>query len=568
MANLGTNGNADSRQLSRLKSERDRFVKLAFCWADILLELDADQSIVFAGGTTLPILGKTPDNLIGVSVESLIAPGDRGLFRQLLAITRKQGRIDGAVIRLEGARGVTPPLALAGYRMDEFESHFFLALRMGVLGEELDPLAPARDEETGLVEGPAFAEIAARRMKELQAAGEDVQMTLVSMGEIDELRGRLDEASQKSMMTTVGACFRAHSLTTDGAARIDKKNYGLVHDSGLDVTSLEQELRDVTRDFDPTGQGVEVAAATVAMGDTTVSEEDMARSLLYVVNRFREDQGGEFTIKRLSTNLSSLMDEAAQSVDAFKRLIADASFDLALQPIVDVRRGAIHHYEALARFRSQGRDESPFKQITFAEETGMIADFDLAVVDKAIAWLGQWPRNTSRYRVAVNISGHSVGQDRYVSTLHKRLRENAWVQDKLLFEITESSRMADLESANNFIQGLRKAGHHVCLDDFGAGAASFQYLSALDVDVVKLDGSAIRNAQKGPKGRAFLTALSALCRSLAVETIAEMIDKEEGLFFVRECGVDYVQGYLFGRPSRNIKDFDPLPKAELFKRRQ
>ena len=202
----------------------------------------------------------------------------------------------------------------------------------------------------------------------------------------------------------------------------------------------------------------------------TVSEEDMAKSLLYVVNRFREDQGGEFTIKRLSTNLSSLMDEAAQSVDAFKRLIADASFDLALQPIVAARSGEIHHYEALARFHSQGRDESPFKQITFAEETGMIADFDLAVVDKAIAWLGQWPRNTSRYRIAVNISGHSVGSDRYVSMLHKRLRENAWVQDRLLFEITESSRMADLEEANTFIQGLRKAGHHVCLDDFGGGS--------------------------------------------------------------------------------------------------
>ncbi|MBL6946901.1 MAG: EAL domain-containing protein, partial [Rhodospirillales bacterium] len=187
---------------------------------------------------------------------------------------------------------------------------------------------------------------------------------------------------------------------------------------------------------------------------------------------------------------------------------------------------------------------------------------------KAVDWLGKWPRNTVRYKIAVNISGHSVGNDMYVSSLHKLLRENSWVNDKLLFEITESSRMADLESANSFIQGLRKEGHHVCLDDFGAGSASFQYLSALDVDVVKLDGSAIRNAQAGPKGRAFLTALSALCQSLTVQTIAEMIDKEEGLFFVRDCGVNYVQGFLFGRPSQNIKDFDPLPMGEVFRRRR
>ncbi len=138
----------------------------------------------------------------------------------------------------------------------------------------------------------------------------------------------------------------------------------------------------------------------------------------------------------------------------------------------------------------------------------------------------------------------------------------------MLFEITESARMADLEMANRVIQSLRKAGHEVCLDDFGAGAASFQYLSALDVDVVKLDGSAVRNAQAGPKGRAFLTALASFCGSLAVNTIAEMVDSEDSLIFVKGCGVDYVQGYLFGRPSKQIKDFDPLPRADLFRGRR
>jgi len=86
--------------------------------------------------------------------------------------------------------------------------------------------------------------------------------------------------------------------------------------------------------------------------------------------------------------------------------------------------------------------------------------------------------------------------------------------------------------------------------------------------VVKLDGSAIRNALRGKKGRAFLTALAVLCRTLGVETIAEMVDKEDTLTFVRDCGVNYVQGFLFGQPSASIKDFDPLPKAELFRGRR
>ncbi len=135
-----------------------------------------------------------------------------------------------------------------------------------------------------------------------------------------------------------------------------------------------------------------------------------------------------------------------------------------------------------------------------------------------------------------------------------------------MFEITESSRMSDLESANNFIQSLRGRGYHVCLDDFGAGAASFQYLSVLDVDVVKLDGSAVKNAQKAAKGRAFLSALTELCRRMNVETIAEMVDTEETLDFCRDCGCNYVQGFLFGKPSPDIKDFSPLPQGALFRK--
>ncbi len=93
-------------------------------------------------------------------------------------------------------------------------------------------------------------------------------------------------------------------------------------------------------------------------------------------------------------------------------------------------------------------------------------------------------------------------------------------------------------------------------------SASFQYLSALQVDVVKIDGSAIRNAQKAENGIAFLSALTELCSRLQVQTIAEMIDSPESLSFVKRCGCRYIQGYLFGKPNADIRAFDPLPGAQ------
>jgi len=87
------------------------------------------------------------------------------------------------------------------------------------------------------------------------------------------------------------------------------------------------------------------------------------------------------------------------------------------------------------------------------------------------------------------------------------------------------------------------------------------------VDIVKLDGSAVRNAQKAHKGKAFLKALVELCRELGVGTIAEMIDEEKGLVFVRECGVQYVQGYLFGKPNTDTSTFKKLIDLHMFPNR-
>ena len=181
---------------------------------------------------------------------------------------------------------------------------------------------------------------------------------------------------------------------------------------------------------------------------------------------------------------------------------------------------------------------------------------------KCIDWLRK--NRADKVSVAVNISGMSVGNDQYTKHLHALIDADTWLKTFLLFEITESARVADLVQANNFVQGLGKKGFHVCLGDFGAGAASFQYLSVLEVDVVKLDGSAVKNAQSAPKGRAFLRALTTLCKTMDVETIAEMVDIREGLEFVRDCGVEYVQGFLFEKPDADPWSFIKKIDRKLF----
>jgi EAL domain-containing protein (putative c-di-GMP-specific phosphodiesterase class I) len=123
------------------------------------------------------------------------------------------------------------------------------------------------------------------------------------------------------------------------------------------------------------------------------------------------------------------------------------------------------------------------------------------------------------------------------------------VRGRLMFELTESAAVEDLALADRHIQAFRRAGCEVCLDDFGAGAASLAYLQQLTLDMLKIDGRYIRDLQVGGREATFVKHLVNMCAELNVRTLAEMVETPEAQDAVRAAGVDYAQGWLYGRAS-------------------
>ena len=543
---------------ARMRLERDRFIAFAFCRNDLLIELDAAQVVHFVGGPTGAILGRPPEELKGIQATELFVADSRLLVEQLLKMSDRGERIRRSTVQLVTASGMpSPPFEMNGYKFGDLEGHYFLALRS--TGQD------ARDEEgrdsSGMMAEGRFAETASERIKALQDEGEDVHLTLVNLPELDTLVERLDEKAGQELLDRLSAKLQSNSVGGDTAGKMGDTGFGLVHDSGMDIDALQRQLAEISIDADPDGNGVTVDAATTAIGGPELTSDDIATGLLFTMNKFRES--GEFTMDTLCGSLHTLASEASKYVNVFTEAVDNEQFSIVFQPIADTRTGDIHHYEVLSRF-SLAEGESPYQYITFAEETNRIHTFDIAVVKKTMAWLRSQPINAAPYKLAINISGRSLAMDEYVDELHEILRENSWLDGKLMFEITESARIDDMRAANGFINGIRELGYEVCLDDFGAGAASFQYLSSMEVDVVKLDGPAVKNAMEMPKGRAFLSALTELCHKLNIHTIAEMIEDLDGLKFCRECGVDYVQGYLIGKPNPNIAVFKEPHAPGLF----
>lgn len=542
-----------------VKTDRDRFVALAFCWADMVLETDADKTIVFAAGPTEKIFGRTPGKLVGAPLSQLVDADDwDGLCR--LFDDADESRIEGHRIRMRQGNADMLML-LSGFRQDE---HLFLGLKR-IPTRQTSPFAPALDHDE-------FAETAARRAIEMGQDNEASELTMVSIPKMADPDAIVPGEIRERLHRAVTDTLKRHSVGGDCVTDLGQGRFSLLRSKSTSLAEMISAAETLISQFASIaypswrGRRAKVHAQSVGLdGAEMINQRDLAKGLLYAMNKFRSAREAEFDLDSLNTNIAGLVETAVRDLTEFKALLTRSLYDVALQPIVDAKRGSIHHYEALCRFRVEGAT-SPYAYISFAEETGMIAEFDLAMTTKVIEWLRRTsPINASRpLRVAVNVSGRSVTTPGYVEGLTRLLRDNSWTRGRLLFEITESARMTDLVAAGRFVEGLRRAGYHVCLDDFGSGAASFQYLSSLEVDIVKFDGSAIRNAEKAHKGAAFLGALTDLCRRLGVKTVAEMVDTPERFAFCRDCGCDYIQGYLFGKPDFDIKAFQPLPAAHLF----
>ncbi len=215
---------------------------------------------------------------------------------------------------------------------------------------------------------------------------------------------------------------------------------------------------------------------------------------------------------------------------------------------------SIHHFEALLRF-PDGRNT--FETIKFAEGVGLVEEIDLAICRRALSEIRRTPGGHS---IAINMSGRSLEGDAFRRELTGLLSQVGLAERRrLLFELTESSGVNGVEEAANFLRELKRAGHAVCLDDFGAGATAYAYLRYFDVDFVKVDGPFLRAAIDKDREKALIRSVCRLCRDLECGVVGEMIEEERQADAAARLGIDFGQGWLFGKPSPTLPAIDDRP---------
>lgn len=251
-------------------------------------------------------------------------------------------------------------------------------------------------------------------------------------------------------------------------------------------------------------------------------------------------------------------------VPLIRKALRENDLFLVFQPVVQLSDGDISHYEVLLRMQDENNETiTPDKFIPAAERMGLIHGIDLWVVENAIDFLAALPPYMSYVSLAINLSSTAFQYPDLLQTIRDKL-ELTWIDaSRLTFEITETAAVDNFEKARSMINKIRALGCKFALDDFGAGFCSFNYLKTFPVDYVKIDGQFIRNLINDETDQILVKSMVEIATKLGKKTIAEFIETPATALKLREIGVNYGQGYAFGRPERHLLETHKVSLAIL-----
>jgi EAL domain-containing protein (putative c-di-GMP-specific phosphodiesterase class I) len=534
------------------RDSKNRYVAFAFARGDILLEIDSSGLIVFSTGTVRALLGIDADALTGKALRTITAPESAPDLGSLLKAAKTGKRVLVDIVLQVGARRAVGNIAgcpLPG------GPGYYLSFS-GQLDAARGPVDTPRDAATGLLSRDALTAQAEKLLSSTPAGGPSPKLTLVDVSGAGSVMGKLPPDKRKAVQRELGDTLKKFSVAQDSAAVLGDDKFGLVHDAAVDPAAIERGVADVLKRAAPAGQNVAVVLSSLELDRSGLNQNDTAKALVYAVNRFVDSSPGEFTMASLKDVLGKELDTAMTKMADFRRFIDEDGFQLYFQPIVALVDRVPHHQEALTRLPD---GSSPFSTVTFAEEIGLISDLDHSVAQKVLALLESQPNALD---VAMNVSGRSLENPAFVSVMLALLARYPAQRHRLMIEVTESSRIKNLEKVGKVIQSFRTAGHRVCIDDFGAGSAALQYLRYLNVDIIKIDGLYVREISKNPNDRIIVKAIQFLCNELKCESVAEMIEDDIQAKLLRDIGVEFGQGYLYAKPSPQIYSHNRVRVAD------
>jgi EAL domain-containing protein (putative c-di-GMP-specific phosphodiesterase class I) len=523
-------GISTHRKETPLSLAPQRLLGFAFASSDLLIEVSRAGQIAFAIGASEALSGSAETELAGRAWRDFIDVRDRPMV-QALFDGMSEGRRAGPIVVTLATPDGAPERAAA-------LSAFCLPANDGAISCAFTRAAAKSSH--GLHDKNAFEAVTSALFETAKTTGIELELALIEMGGLDGLRKKVGPEAAKAIEQRLAGALRAQSHGGAAAAELGPDRYALIRQQGESPESLTRRILKLLNLTDK--DGVTPLTASIALKSEAAPGQVM-RAIRFSLDNFIKEGMPGAPPANLDEAVARSVRRTLTDVGLLDEAVNGRNFKLVFQPVVNLKdKNSLHHHEVLVRF---GDNQSPFPMIRMAEELDLIEPLDIAVVEQTIARLAADPS----LKLAANISGRTITSGAFVQAVQKMLAAKPAAVGRLLFELTESAAIEDLALADRHLQVLRGEGCLVCLDDFGAGAASLAYLQQLSLDIVKIDGRYIRELQHGGRESTFIRHLVFMCGELGVKTLAEMVESPQAEEAVRKAGVDYAQGWLYGAPA-------------------
>ncbi len=369
-----------------------------------------------------------------------------------------------------------------------------------------------------------------------------------------------------ALLQMVAKKLREITRSSDLVARLGGDEFAIVipESSTLDATQfadkLIDELKQVSLPLKGRSYRISASIGIVTYPEHGSNFEELLSNADLAMYQAKEAGRGGWHVFSSSEQAREQLNAKVTWKDKLEQALTDERFTLYFQPIQNIRSGEISHYEVLIRMIDKdGTIIMPGEFISVAERTGMIHQINRYVLKASIEKLASLKAVEPPINLSINLSGRVMDDPQLLQQLTHLLSTSGVNPKHLVFEITETAALADVNAAERLMTELQALGCRFALDDFGVGFSSFYYLRELPLDIVKIDGSFIKQLPSNPKDQVFVKALTDMANALGKETIAEFVEDEPTLQLLAELGVNYAQGYHIGRPSPMIPVI-PVPR--------
>jgi diguanylate cyclase (GGDEF)-like protein/PAS domain S-box-containing protein len=542
---------------------------------DLIYTLDQEGCFTFVNEKAEALLGCRPEELIGLHYSAIVhdediprvnyvfnerRTGDRASRNVELRLKRRDGKPDSAVVE---SCFLTAELNATGiYEGCEPE---FLGKFLGTYGVAKDISERKKAEQTihyqayhdlltGLPNRMLFKD---RLTLAIAQAKRNSQMLAVMFLDLDRFKmvnDTLGHVVGDELLLHVSSRLRGCLREGDTLARMGGDEFTLLlpqisfrEDA---VKTAQKILAALQRPFHI---GEHELFASVSIGISLFPNDGEAIDSLVKnadIAMYHAKAHGRSNYQFYSHTMNATFSERLSLENAMRRALERREFTVFYQPQVSVESGAITGMEALIRWQHPTRGLLPPSEfIPLAEETGLIVPIGEWVLRTACAQAGAWREmGLPLARLAVNLSGAQIEQPDSIENIMQILQESGLPASALEIEITESVIMKDVENTIAKLVMLSACGVKIGIDDFGTGYSSLSYLKKFPIHTLKIDQSFVHDISRDPSGTSIVTAIIAMAKGLKLNIVAEGVETQKQLSFLRALECDEMQGFLFSWP--------------------